>query len=271
MKMSFTTFACPNWSLRQIIRAAAKHQYNGIEFRIDAGHAHGVEAWSSPVERRRFREQIETQGLTVACIASSLQFVVEGMVEQAVARVQLAADMGAPGIRVFFGQLPEGMTSIDEAVERVARQLREAAETAQALEVEIWLETHDMLCKGADAAAIIHAVDRPNVAICYNNLHPIRRGESLETTIAHLAPMIRHVHLHDGLNWPDKVIITPFGKGDMPLDDTVTALRNIGYAGFLSGEWFHNQYGDNIEDALELYSFEVRTLTHKLGVGLGLG
>jgi sugar phosphate isomerase/epimerase len=271
MKMSFTTFACPNWSFRQIIRAGAKHQYNGVEFRIDAGHAHGVEAWTSISERKKLREQIEKLDLTVACIASSLQFVVEGMVDQAVERIKLAADVGARGIRVFFGQLPEGMTSLDEAVERVTRQLREAAETAHALDVEIWIETHDVLCRGADAAAIVRAVDRPNVGVCYNNLHPIRKGESLETTIAHLAPMIRHVHLHDGLNWPDKVVVTPFGRGDMPLDDTLQALNNIGYDGFLSGEWFHNQYGDKPEDALELYSFEVRALTHKLGVGLGLG
>src|SRR5262245_8385139 len=105
MKMSFTTFACPNWSLRQVIRAAAKHQYNGIEFRIDAGHSHSVEAWTSPAERKRVREQVEKDGLTVACIASSLQFVVEGMVEQAKERIKLAADLGAPGLRVFFGQL----------------------------------------------------------------------------------------------------------------------------------------------------------------------
>ena len=110
---------------------------------------------------------------------------------------------------------------------------------ADVMGVQLWVETHDSLSRGADMANLIRMVDRPNVGVCYNNLHPIRRGESLETTMAHLAGMIRHVHLHDGLNRPDKVIITPMGIGDMPIDDVILAngkdLRAyvLGVGGFL--------------------------------------
>ena len=270
MKLCFTTFACPNWSLREIIRMAAKHRYQGIELRIDAGHAHGVEVWSSVVERKKFREHIEKADLSVACIATSLQFLVEGIGEQALDRIKLASEVGAPGIRVFFGELPEGMMSMDEAMDRVVRQLRDVCEAARMYETEIWLETHDTISRGADAAAVVRAVDRPSIGVCYNNLHPIRRGEPLDATIAHLAPMIRHVHLHDGLSIPDKVIITPVGNGEMPMDDTMLALINSGYTGFLSGEWFHNQYGDTPNDAVELYSHEMHMLTHRHGVAMGL-
>ena len=271
MKLCFTTFACPHWSLREVVEVAAKHRYQGIEVRTDAGHAHGVEVWSSVTERKKFREMAEKSDLSIACVATSLQFVVEGIVEQAEQRIKLASEVGAPGVRVFFGELPEGMETMDEAMERVVRQLREAAEIARGYETEIWLETHDTISRGADAAAVIRAVDHPNLAICYNNLHPIRRGESLETTIAHLAPMIRHVHLHDGLNLPDKVIITPMGEGEMPMDETFLALLNNGYTSFLGGEWFHNQYGTLPNDAIELFSHEMYTMTHRHGVALGLG
>ncbi len=271
MKLSFTTFACPNWSLRQIIRTAARYQYQGIEFRIDAGHAHGVEAWASVAERKKFRELIEAADLRVSCVATSLQFVLDNVVDQAAERIKLAAEVGSPGLRVFFGQLPEGMTSIEEATERVVRQLTEAAEVAQMLEVELWLETHDLVSRGADAAAVVRAVDHPNVGVCYNNLHTIRHGEALETSIAHLSPMIRHVHLHDGLNLPEKVIVKPVGEGDMPMDDTMLSLINIGYAGFLSGEWFHDQYGDLPDNAIEQYSHEMHMLAHRHGLALGVG
>ncbi len=271
MKLCFTTFACPDWTLRQIVRHAARLQYQGVEFRIDAGHAHGVEAWSSVGERRKFREIVEKADLKVACIASSLQFSIEGVVEQAVERIKLAADVGAPGIRVFHGPLTEGMRSPAECLDRVVRQLGEAAEIARMLETEIWIETHDLVSRGAEVAALVRAVDHPNVLACYNNLHPIRQGESLEATIAHLAPIIRHVHLHDGLAHPEKVVITPAGQGDMPLDETMQALVKIGYTEYLSGEWFHNQYGDRPEDALELYAHDMRMLTHRHGVALGLG
>jgi len=271
MKLCFTTFACPSSSLRQVIQLASRFQYQGIELRIDAGHAHGVEAWSSTIERKKFRESIEKVDLKVSCIASSLQFTTEGIIDQAAERIKLVADMGAKGIRVFHGPLPDGMRVLAECRDRVVRQLTEAAEVAQLLETEIWIETHDMVSTGADVAALVRAVDRPNVGVCYNNMHPIRMGESLETTIAHLAPMIRHVHLHDGLAHPEKVIVTPVGQGEMPMDDTMQALIKIGYDQFLSGEWFHNQYGDRPEDAMELYAHDMKILTHRYGVALGLG
>ena len=179
--------------------------------------------------------------------------------------------MGAPGIRIFHGLLPDGMVSLYERRDQVVRQLREVAEIAHTLETEIWIETHDLIPKGADVARLIRDVDRPNVLACYNNLHPIRMGESLEETMAHLGPMIRHVHLHDGLANQEKVIITPVGEGDMPMEETMQALIKIGYVEYLSGEWFHNQYGDLPDDAIELYAHDMRALTHRHGIALGIG
>jgi len=270
MKIAFTTFACPNWSLRQVLKAATKHQYHGVELRLDAGHGHGVEAWTSAAERKIFKEHLGKTDVKIACLASSLQFIVEGIVDHALERIKLAADVDAPALRVFCGPLPEGTQHFEEVAPRVTRQLREAAEAADVMGVQLWVETHDSLSRGADMANLVRMVDRANVGVCYNNLHPIRRGEALESTMAHLAGMIRHVHLHDGLNRPDKVIITPMGIGDMPIDEVILALRNLGYTGYLCGEWFHKQYGDRPDDALELYSHEVRNLTLRHHVALGL-
>jgi len=43
MELSFTTFACPNWPLVQVTEAANQYGYQGVGFRCDAGHRHGVE------------------------------------------------------------------------------------------------------------------------------------------------------------------------------------------------------------------------------------
>ena len=108
MKLSFTTFACPNWTLKQILRSGARLGYQGVEFRTDAQHGHGVEVWTSVKERRHFREQIERADLRVSCIASSIQFTEDEIVGRALERVKLAADMGAEGMRAFCGPLPAG-------------------------------------------------------------------------------------------------------------------------------------------------------------------
>lgn len=269
MKIAFTTFACPEWSLRQIVRAATKHQYNGIEFRCDADHAHGVEVWASQYERKSFREEIQKADLEIACLSTSMQFIEGPEMARTTERLQLAADIGAPGVRVFCGPLPEYARHPREAMERLAGHLNEAAVAADVLGVDLWLETHDSASRGADAAFAVRSAAHPRVGICYDNLHPVRKGEPVEATMAHLAGLIRHVHLHDGLNQPDQVVITPMGQGQMPIDETVLLLINQGYTGYLCGEWFHQQYGANPDDALELYSHEVRTLLLRHGVKVG--
>lgn len=271
MKVCFTTFACPTWTLPEIIEAATKHAYHGIEFRCDAGHSHGAEIYSSDVERNILQTKVDKAGLEVVCLASSLQFVYTGVMEEARERFQLAAEIGARAIRVFAGPMPETMKTTAEVVERVAENLHEALDLAEQLDIEIWLETHDSLSEGAAAAAVCRRVANPRLGVSYNNVHPVRKGEPLETTMAALHGLIRHIHFHDGLNLPDQVIIKRLGQGQMPIEETMEALARTGYDGYLSGEWFYDQLGAQPEDALDAYMYDIRQITHRHGVALGLG
>mgnify|MGYP002623328198 CR=1 FL=1 len=270
MRLSFTTFACPTWELSQILRQGKHFNYHGVEFRTDVGHTHGIEAWINDDERKRYREQISKAGLEVACIATSLRMLDDDVMGKVRDRIKLAADMGAMGVRLFIGPVPEPYRSLEEISYRLVPVLIEAGEYADMMVTDVWLETHDSIARGVDAARLIREVNHRRVAICYNNLHPIRRGEALEATMAQLNGMIRHVHFHDGMNHREQVIITPFGKGQMPMRDTLQHLINQGYTGYLSGEWFYDQYGDNPDNALELYSEEARKLAGTLGLRIPL-
>jgi len=146
MRISFMTFACPAYTFDQVVALARRHGYGGIEFRCDSDHKHGVMVESSKAQRAEFRRKLGEAGLEACCLATSLQFVKNEAVEQALARIELAVDMGCPGLRVFCGPLPEGV-SIDEAILRVARNLRRVAECALHAGVRLWLETHDSVSR----------------------------------------------------------------------------------------------------------------------------
>jgi sugar phosphate isomerase/epimerase len=53
------------------------------------------------------------------------------------------------------------------------------------------------------------------------------------------------------------------------MNETFRHLRNAGYTGFLTGEWFHDQYGPTPEDALERYAADINDLAIRHGVTLG--
>ena len=265
MKVSFTTFACPDWSMESILSAAVRHGYHGVEFRCDAGHNHGIEVTTPPSVRRGLRSRLDGAGIEPCCLATGLQFVNDWSLNESRSRMELAADLGCPAIRVFCGK-PTDEMSMPDMIEKVGQQLRNAAEIASYTGVQIWIETHDTFSRARDAAAAIRMAEHPDVGIVYDNLHPYRRGEPLTETFAAITGLIRHVHFHDGLNKEDQVVIKPFGQGDLPLVEMIRKLGQQGYDGYVCGEWFHEMYGRDPDDALEAYYLDMTTLAQREGL-----
>ena len=261
MKISFMTFACPVYTFDQVVSLALRQGYGGIEFRCDSEHKHGVMVESSKAQRVEFRRKLGDAGLEACCLATSLQFVQKEAAEEALARIELAVDMGCPGLRVFCGPLAQGM-SIEDAILRVARNLRRVAERASYAGVRLWLETHDSISKGVHAGRIVRLVNHPAVGINWDNMHPYRNGESLKTTWEAIGPFVQHTHFHDSLASPrkgqsgaspDQVVITPFGEGELPIQRMYDLLRFAGYEGYFSGEWFETQMGPDPDSSLRAF------------------
>lgn len=267
MKIGFTTFACPQWDLTHVLDAANHYGYHGVEFRCDAGHEHGIETWRSSSERDDIRIALKNAHIEPACLATSLQFVDEIVLEQMEQRITLAADIGFRGIRVFCGK-PHQSIPLEEALQRCAFYLRMAAEMGEEHGVEVWLETHDLVSCARDAATVLHRAAHHLIGLTYDTLNPVRRSEPFDLTLATIDRLVKHVHFHDGKADPDQLIVTQMGEGDVPMVEIFEALWKMGYEDYLCGEWFHNQYAEDPDDALDIYQQEVVELGHKFGLTL---
>lgn len=262
-----TTFACPRWTLAEIARNAPTLGYDGVEFRCDAHHSHGVEVYAEADERQMIRKVMEKAGVGIACLATSVQLSESSRRELLMPRLQLASDVGASFVRVFAGPRPPQMEH-NQFIAMLSDNLRGAAVEAEQLNVKVLLQTHDGTIRAADAAAAVRKAEHPRLGILYDTAQPLRAGESIEETMANLSGLVSHVHFHDAMNRPDALVITRIGKGEMLLDDVLRALVNIGYDGFLCGEWFGLEYGDEPAEALEKYRKEARDLAERLGIKL---
>ena len=248
----------PEWSLPEILATAAELGYDGLEPRIDAQHQHGLEVSLSAAGRADARRQAAAAGVELACLATSLQFIKvaspdrETLLEETAARIELAADLGIPGLRVFAGGLPAG-TSLDDGLAAAADNLHHAAELAGRAGVELWLETHDTVSKAVLAAKIVRGANHPAAKINYDVMHPYRYGETLAETFAALEGLVRHTHFHDSVASANEVTITRFGAGQLPLVEMLSWLKLQGFTGYLSGEWFEQQLGATPRESLEHY------------------
>ena len=251
------THVCAEWPLDRVLDAAVRYGYHGVEFRIDAKNLHGVEVTATAAERRAIRAQLERTGIEPCCVATSLYAYQEQVLNDAPARIQLAADIGCPGIRIFCGMpLPEGMTTV-QAIARCGRHLAQLAPLAEKAGVGLWLETHDTLCKAADAMAAIRLAGHPAVALNFDMLHSFRMGEPLETSLACASGFVRHTHFHDAVTGPGVLDIVPFGRGNTPLDAMLKGLVTIGYDGYVSGEFFPGNFDPDPERSIEIFRDDI--------------
>ena len=242
MKYSFMTFSCPELDLTGVLDLAAKVGYDGVELRIDAGHGHGVEVDVDKGRRREIREQAEAAGVAISCIATSCKFADAETAEQTIAeakeRIYLAADVGAPVVRVFGGPFGDELTR-EEAIDGMAERLGALAEDAEELGVTVCLETHDAWSDPRHVAAVLEKIDRRSIGANWDVIHPVRRGlATVEESFEALRPWIRHLHIHDGIQADDGgMVLRPIGKGIVDHRLVLECLESIRFRGFLSGEW----------------------------------
>ena len=238
MKLAYSTLACPNWSLEQIIDAAQRNGYDGLEFRLLNGDI--LPADLDKETRNRVRTQCAAAGLKIICVDTSIKIATqdpEGQVAQirdAMAYLEMAAEWSSPFIRVFGGT-PEG-TPKAEAVKVSTDCLTTLAKRGQDLGVRVLLETHDAFSSSTMVMDVLNQV--PEAGALWDTLHPYRVGEQPTETAACLGDRCFHVHVKDGRRSDgEQWDLTLLGEGDVPVPSILSTLHTRGYEGWLSVEW----------------------------------
>jgi sugar phosphate isomerase/epimerase len=235
MKLAFSTLACPAWSLEQIIDAAQRNDYEGLELRLLNGEilAPNLDA----ATRNRVRAQCAAAGLKIVCVDTSIKLADKdgqaSQIRDGIAFLEMAAEWESPFIRVFGGA-PEAMPK-SEAVRVAAECLAALAGCAAELGITVLLETHDSFSSSAMVMDVIAHV--PQAGALWDSLHPFRVGEQPAETAARLGDRCRHVHIKDGRRNGDQWELVLLGEGDVPVPAILSSLYARGYDGWLSIEW----------------------------------
>ena len=255
MKISFSTLACPDWTLAQAAAIASSSGYDGIELRFGENED---SLWKLPAFRRgqlpSTKNLLQDSGLVISCVDTSCRFHFpdpkerERWVEEGVRMAELAAALEAPGIRVFGDTIQLGATR-DMTRTWIAESIRCLGDKIAPTEVEVWLETHGDFA-GADEtasilseAATLKAGTLWDPANCY-----IESKEGPQEGAARLGSSIRHMHFKDLLIQQNKWTPVLTGEGNFALPEVQASLHAISYQGFVSFEW-EKKWHPGIPDA----------------------
>jgi sugar phosphate isomerase/epimerase len=218
-----------DFELDELLEVCDRYGYEGVECRAQANHGHGIELDTTAEESAEIKEKFAAARVNLAGISTGARFESldpeerQKQIDISKQFIDLAADVGAPRIRVFGNAFPEGADK-DEVVENVGHALREIAEHAEGTGVDCNLEMHGDFYRWQYTLRAVEIADHDRIGIVYNCDRRETAWGPISTFIEPVAQYLRHVHLHD--------IESP----DYPYQDLFRILRNMGYGGYLSLE-----------------------------------
>jgi sugar phosphate isomerase/epimerase len=245
--LAFSTLACPSWEWKKILDFAEEHGFSAIELRGIGGKLDLPALPLFAADRiEQTKQEIRASKLRIACVSSSAQMYVEDPLKRAKeladARrfIDLAAALGAPYVRVFGGKAESDKSPApsDETKARVADGLRELGKYAGPLKVTVIIESHDHFTASATLKSVLQSADSEHVGLLWDAHHTFATSnEDPEFTVHQLGPWIRHTHLKDSIGSGEdrKYVLT--GRGNVPIQRQIEALRSIRYKGFYCFEW----------------------------------
>ena len=178
--------------------------------------------------RRAVGTMLARAAVPLVCLDTSIELA-QPFERELPAALELASEWGAPAVRVFGGARG--------ALDDIARRLEPALGRADELGVTVALETHDSFASAALVAELLQRVPSSSFAALWDLHHPYRVGESPQDVLRALEARIYLVHVKDARRRDDGWELVPLGEGEVPVRESLAALRAAGYDGWLTVEW----------------------------------
>lgn len=220
-------------TLDELLAFCKKTGLQGVELRTT--HKHGVEVALSAAERAAVKAKVADAGIALAGLGSAFEFhskdaaEVRENVEGAKAYAQLAADVGAPGIKLR----PNGIFAdepVEQTCERIGKAWAEVAAFAEGLGVQTRMEVHG---KGSsepkNIKKMLDFAGHANCRVCWNSNPGDQDAQgSIRESFDLLKDRISEVHIND------------IGVYQYPWQELFDGLSAIGYTGFCLAEIAYN-------------------------------
>lgn len=233
MKLAFMSSVLPKASLAELLAAGESHGYEGLEFRPEWKHAHGIELDASGDQRAEAAKRLADSPIEPCCLSPGVKFISDepgardAELEKLHRYVDLAAAVGISRIRVFADTLPAGGRGARaRSYEAQAQYLARGAERAAAAGVRLVLETHSNF-RAFDTGEVLFRAGYPKgLWVNWHLGHCLRHGEDVDEAYRHVKGRVGHCHFS----------LAEDGVGQDAIERQLELLRDDGFDEFFSVE-----------------------------------
>jgi sugar phosphate isomerase/epimerase len=248
LPIAFSTLGCPAWEWQKILEFAASHGFAAVELRGLQGN---LDLPSHPIfaadRIAQTRSEILSHNLRIACVSSSASLHEKDpaaraqQLSDARRSIALASSLKSPYVRVFCssGNVPRQKPD-EELRARVASALKELGNYAATQNVVVLIESHDNFTSAEVLTDVLTRADSAHTGLLWDAHHTFAdAGESPEYSVSKLGRWIHHTHLKDSVlvngGKERKYVLT--GRGDIPIQRQIAALKKMNYPGYFCFEW----------------------------------
>jgi sugar phosphate isomerase/epimerase len=239
--IAFSTLACPHWQAETIIAKAIEFGYDGIEWR--GGPQGHVQPAMSSAQKATLQKMLMDTGLITVAVTAYTSFV-SSVAKQRKANLDelrqyadLAADLDAPYVRTFLGELPAGTQPDPSIYTNISDCLNLASEYAESVGVKIAIEPHDDFVRASTIVPILNQVQHPALRVIWDIGNAFAAGENPADSFALLKDRLAYVQVKDGKGRDPKWQLCSLGEGDIPLSQAFELLMANNYEDAFSVEW----------------------------------
>ncbi len=253
MKIAATTLATPNADLSEMLKECGGYGYEGLELRGIRGQMYLTKVPEfSDANISKTMKMIKDSCMDITCLSLSTSFVgapqekLDAYMQEGRDHIELAGKLGVPRIRVFGGDIKE--MTVGQAVEKVAKGLKELAPLAKKNNVKIMLETHDAFSVPQNVVDTVKLVNDPSVGVCWDICNSYKAGWDIKKSADLMGHIVDYVHVKD--NDGEKYVL--FGKGKVHNELGIKLLMEKGYDGWLCVEWEKKWFPDIVDAKIAL-------------------
>ncbi|HEX8912999.1 MAG TPA: sugar phosphate isomerase/epimerase family protein [Humisphaera sp.] len=190
-----------DWDVPTILKVCRAAGIAAVELRTT--HKHGVEPTLNKDQRAEVRKRFADSGVRLWGLGSVCEFhaadraVVDKNIETCKQFVDLAADLGAAGVKVRPNGFPKGVPQ-EKTLEQIGKALVPCGDAAAAKGLEIWVEVHGPgTQEPAACEQIMKHCGHKAVGLTWNSNPTDVKDGSVADSFAKLKPWVRSCHIND--------------------------------------------------------------------------
>jgi sugar phosphate isomerase/epimerase len=246
MKLSFWTLGTAGWSNADVVEAAKRFGFQGVDLRCTNGG--NITPAATTYEIDDLRRLFEDAGVEIASLLAYNQRGGDDGVDwdavraDLIANADVAARLGAPAMRINVGRPAAGI-SWDAYFGEWVEALNATFSAAPA--VKLLVQHHPGSITAAQAGELAAMVNHDRFGIGLSPDHCVDMNEDTVAVVEQIAPWVRQVYLADRERLAGgKLKACLPGDGFVPNRDVLDVLRRNGFDGYVSFKWERPTYPD---------------------------